>query len=265
MLFKTLYGRSGKSSVFRHPGRQSQCLPNVNHFGMPVALSREGKKSHLYKCFDWGTRMMKSAKVLIAVLLLATGVTAAWGIRGTAVGDPTRVDLQAAFAAASNAHTRYLAFAQKADQEGYGEVASLFRAAARSEQIQAGNYAGLLKKMGASTDAKPTELVLGPTSDNLELSVKAEAHDRDRLYTQFIQRAQAHRDLAAVKLFDYAAKAANEHHRLFAEAYRNLEKLSGTTRKTFYVCAECGLTSSTLNFESCPCCFNASEKFVEVN
>jgi rubrerythrin len=209
--------------------------------------------------------MTKSARVLITVFLLTTGVPAAWGIRGAAVGDPTLVDVQAAFATASNAHTRYVAFAQKADQEGYGEVASLFRAAARAEQVQAGNYAGFLKKMGASTDANRVDLVVDSTSDNLELSVKAEAHDRDRLYTQFIQRAQAHGDLAAVKFFDYAVKAANEHHRLFAEAYRNLEKLSGTSRKTFYVCAECGLTSSTLDFESCPCCFNTNEKFVEVN
>jgi rubrerythrin len=209
--------------------------------------------------------MTKSARVLIAVLLLTTGVTAAWGIRGTAVGHPTFVDLQAAFTAASNAQIRYLAFAQKADQEGYGEVASLFRAAARSEQIQAGNYAGFLKKIGASVDPELDEPVVKSTSDNLERSIKAEAHERERLYPQFIQRAQAHGDLVAVKAFDNTVKAANEHHRLFAEAFRNLEKLSGTSRKTFYVCAECGLTSSTLDFESCPCCFDASKKFIEVN
>ena len=209
--------------------------------------------------------MKKYASVLTLMLLFLTMVGAAYAVQNPPVADRTLENFQTAFNGESNAHVRYVAFATKADQEGYGEVASLFRAAARSEQIQAGNYAGFLKKIGASVDPELDEPVVKSTSDNLELSIKAEAHERERLYPQFIQRAQAHGDLVAVKAFDNTVKAANEHHRLFAEAFRNLEKLSGTSRKAFYVCAECGLTSSTLDFESCPCCFDASKKFIEVN
>jgi hypothetical protein len=58
----------------------------------------------------------------------------------------TLENMQAAYNGESNAHARYLAFAKPADQEGYGEVASLFRAAARAEEIHPGNHAVVIKK-----------------------------------------------------------------------------------------------------------------------
>src|SRR5512138_2292721 len=67
-------------------------------------------------------------------------------------------NLQAAFNGESNAKARYLAFAQKAETEGYGKVASLFRAAARAEDIHANNHAEVIRKLGA----KPTADVKTP-------------------------------------------------------------------------------------------------------
>src|ERR1019366_4733743 len=58
-------------------------------------------------------------------------------------------NLQMAFNGESNAHHRYVAFAKKADDEGYGEVASLFRAAARAEEIHASNHSAVIRKLGA--------------------------------------------------------------------------------------------------------------------
>ena len=72
---------------------------------------------------------------------------------GAAAATTTLDNLQAGFNGESNAHSRYLAFAEKADQEGYGEVASLFRAAAKAEEVHAANHAAVIKKMGGTAQA----------------------------------------------------------------------------------------------------------------
>src|SRR5947209_7262689 len=59
-------------------------------------------------------------------------------------------NLQTAFAGETNAHARYVAFSEKAQAEGFGEVASLFRALAASEQIHASNHAVVIRALGGS-------------------------------------------------------------------------------------------------------------------
>ena len=87
-----------------------------------------------------------SALVLtLALIALPNGAMAA---------TKTLDNLQAGFNGESNAHARYLAFAEKADQEEYGEVASLFRAAAKAEEFHAANHAAVIKKSGRYTPGK---------------------------------------------------------------------------------------------------------------
>jgi rubrerythrin len=71
---------------------------------------------------------------------------------------PTLENLQAAFNGESNARAKYLAFAAKADEEGYAPVASLFRAAAAAEAIHAESHARVIKKMGATPVANITKV-----------------------------------------------------------------------------------------------------------
>src|SRR5271157_4058600 len=94
--------------------------------------------------------------------LIVPGVVVAGA---TAVGESTDTldNLQAAYNGESNANARYLIFARKADEEGYGKVASLFRAAAKAEEIHANNHAAVIEKMGGvpvlnlePTDVKST-------------------------------------------------------------------------------------------------------------
>lgn len=47
-----------------------------------------------------------------------------------------------------NAHARYQAFASRAEAEGMNGAASLFRAAARAEQIHASNHARVIRHIG---------------------------------------------------------------------------------------------------------------------
>ena len=76
-------------------------------------------------------------------------------------------NLETAFNGESNAHARYLAFAEKADQEGYFQIASLFRAAARAEEIHARNHEVEIKKLGGTAQAKIEKPDVKSTKENL--------------------------------------------------------------------------------------------------
>src|ERR1039458_10052520 len=69
-------------------------------------------------------------------------------------------NLLAAFEGESNAHAKYAAFAVKADADGYHGAASLFRAAARAEQIHANNHARVIRQLGggALAEIQPIEV-----------------------------------------------------------------------------------------------------------
>ncbi len=52
----------------------------------------------------------------------------------------TEEDLMAAFAGESQANRKYLAYAKKADKEGFPQIARVFRAAAAAETVHALNH-----------------------------------------------------------------------------------------------------------------------------
>src|SRR6476620_9328683 len=97
-----------------------------------------------------------TATAAFAVIGILSGCTAGTTTELTSAAQPpagmtkTLDNLQAAFDGESNANAKYLAFAKKADEEGYAKVASLFRAAARAEAIRFNNHAQVIKQLGAN-------------------------------------------------------------------------------------------------------------------
>lgn len=182
-----------------------------------------------------------------------------------AVAESTTLDnMQAAYNGESNAHGRYLAFAKKADAEGYGEVASLFRAAARAEEIHASNHAAVIKKMGATPQAKIEAPEVKSTRENLQAAIKGETYERDVMYPDFLKKARLDRNRDAVKSLNYAKTAEAEHAKLYAEALNTLNQLKGSKNLAFYVCPNCGFTARTLPATECPSCYTPKEKFEKV-
>ena len=86
--------------------------------------------------------------------------------------------LKEAFAGESQANRKYLAFAKKADEEGYPQVARLFRAAAEAETVHAHNHLRALKGIGS-------------TADNLEEAIAGETHEFEHMYPEMIEAAKA--------------------------------------------------------------------------
>lgn len=173
-------------------------------------------------------------------------------------------NLQTAFNGESNAHARYLEFAAKADQEGYGSVASLFRAAARAEEIHAANHAVVIRRMGGTPQANIEKPAVKSTAENLAVAIQGETYERDVMYPDFLKQARAERNLDAIQTFNYAKSAETEHARLYAEASSSLAQLKGAA-VSYYVCTICGFTTTKLDFEKCPSCFNPKEKYVAVS
>lgn len=198
-----------------------------------------------------------SALVLtLALIALPNGAIAA---------TKTLDNLQAGFNGESNAHARYLAFAEKAGQEGYGEVASLFRASAKAEEVHAANHAAVIKKLGGMPQANIETPVVKSTKENLEAAIKGESYERDTMYPEFLKQARTEGNRDAVETFNYAKTAEAEHAKLYSKALNDLPKLKGSKAKDYFVCMVCGYTTSNVDFAKCPSCFSHKDRYEKVS
>jgi len=160
--------------------------------------------------------------------------------------------LQAAYRAENIAQERYLAFAAKADEEGYKQAASLFRAVARAEQILYTYHFDAIKELGgvpAEVESQPP--TVGSTKENLEKSSnKAEAEEFDSDYTTYVKAARAEGNRTAAKVLEYARIVEAQNVRLFAVAAKSLDQMRGGP-KGYYICGVSGVVSPTLDAANC--------------
>jgi rubrerythrin len=206
--------------------------------------------------------MIATLEAILSLLLPAAVVAGATQPKSDTTA--TVDNLQAAFNGESNARHRYSAFAEKADAEGYGKVASLFRAASRAEQIHAENHAAVLRNLGAEPKAKIETPEVNTTRENLAAAIRGETYERDEMYPSFIEEARASKNAAAIKTFTYALKAEAEHARLYSQALENLDKLRGKPL-TYYVCTVCGYTTEKLDFLRCLVCGVTKDKYTAIS
>jgi rubrerythrin len=175
-------------------------------------------------------------------------------------------NLLAAFEGESNAHAKYSAFAAKADEDGLHGAASLFRAAARAEQIHATNHAKVIGQMGTRAECEIHKVEVKSTLENLKTALGGENYEIDTMYPGFLAEAKEHKNSGAIRTFHWALEAEKTHSRLYGEAIALLEagkKDSWISKaRNFYVCAVCGYTSEDpQEHEKCPVCNLPWEKF----
>src|SRR5689334_6758669 len=101
-------------------------------------------------------------------------------------GSKTEDNLKAAFAGESQANRRYLYFAQKADVEGYNDVAAVFRSTAEGETGHAHGHLEFLEAVGDPA----TGLAIGKTADNLKAAVAGEKNEYSDQYTRMTKAAR---------------------------------------------------------------------------
>jgi rubrerythrin len=183
-----------------------------------------------------------------------------------AENEVTVQNLFAALEGESNAHAKYLAFAMKADEEGFHGTASLFRAAGRAEQIHAANHARVFKQLGGEARCAIHPVVVTTTLENLRAALDGELHEVEKMYPAFIAEAQTHSNTSAVRTFAGALEAEKAHVRLYGEAIALLRSGKSdswiASAREFYVCPVCGDTTDTEEeHERCPICHAPWEKF----
>jgi len=193
---------------------------------------------------------VRLAFMLAVIFSLSMGVPSLSG----AAQSKTLDNLLAAYNGESNAHAKYLEYAKKADAEGYGKVASLFRAAASAEKIHLTNHAQVIESMGGTPKADIQLPVIKSTKENLEDAVKGESYEQSTMYPEFISQATQEKNSDAIRTFTYALAAEAEHAKLYKAALADLSNWK-TQNTVFYVCPTCGYTVETKpTFQACPVC-----------
>ena len=129
-------------------------------------------------------------------------------------------NLKAAFAGESQANRRYLYFAQKADVEGYNDVAAVFRSTAEGETGHAHGHLEFMEGVGDPA----TGLPIGGTADNLKAAIAGETHEYTDMYPGMAKAARGEGFEEIADWFETLAKAERSHANRFQKALDTLGK-----------------------------------------
>lgn len=162
-------------------------------------------------------------------------------------GENTLSNLKAGFVAESQAHLRNLAFAMKAEQQGYPQVAKLFRAIAEAEAIHAFHH---LRLLGATSD----------TQENLEAAFERE-NLASEAYPRFIRDANREDNQKVAQVFSFTRDVERGHAKLYEKA---LEHMLGDVETDYYVCGVCGYVSDGILPDECPICGAPAKQFKKI-
>jgi rubrerythrin len=158
-------------------------------------------------------------------------------------------NLADAFAGESQANRKYLAFAKKADSEGYTQVAKLFRAAAEAETVHAHNH---LRELGG----------IKSTKENLGEAIHGESYEFQKMYPQMIEDANTEGNKGALRTFNYANEVEKIHAALYQKA---LDNLGENAEADYHICQVCGYTAEGEAPDECPVCKAKKQAFKKVD
>lgn len=164
--------------------------------------------------------------------------------------DLTRKNLGEAFAGESKASQRYKAFAKKAEEEGYGTVARLFRVISESERIHAYNH---LDNLGG----------IKSTLENMDEAWRGEKDEYTSMYPMFMDQAKRDADNNALKTFFWANEAEKVHGDFYAKAMEAAKQGNDLELDTLHVCSVCGFTIEGDLPDKCPVCGQGKDKFIQ--
>lgn len=160
-------------------------------------------------------------------------------------------DLKAAFAGESQANRRYATFAKKADDEGFKQVAKLFRAASEAEAVHAYNH---MRRTGE----------LKSTAENVAAAISGETYEFEKMYPEFLATAKQEKDERATWSFDVARQVEQIHAGLYSKAAEALKNKQDLASIDYYVCNVCGNTVEGEAPNTCPICGAPKKAFIKI-
>lgn len=176
--------------------------------------------------------------------------------------DMTAQNLRSAFGGESQAYQRYMVWGEKAKEEGFSNVALLFKAIAYAEHIHASNHFEALDNCdGDFLVASNAGFGIGTTAQNLEGAKAGEDFEIDQMYPTYNLVAKEQQENEAVRSFHYALEAEKIHSKLFGEARKNVIKGNDYKLESVSICEVCGHTVVDGTPDECPICGAPKEDF----
>ncbi|HRY30471.1 MAG TPA: rubrerythrin family protein [Elusimicrobiota bacterium] len=163
----------------------------------------------------------------------------------------TTDNLKAAFAGESQANRKYLAFAKKAESDGFPQIAKLFRAVAEAETVHAHAH---LRVLGG----------VKKTAENIQSAMDGEAYEFKTMYPDFLAESEKEGHRAASLTFKYALAVEKIHHDLYSKALAASQTGKDLETAPIYVCEVCGHTHIGLPEDKCPICGAGKDRFKEI-
>jgi rubrerythrin len=160
----------------------------------------------------------------------------------------TNDNLAAAFAGESQANRKYLAFAKRAERDGFPNVARLFRAAAEAETVHAHGH---LAALGG----------IGTTADNLAAAVAGETYEHTEMYPPMLAQAEAEGHKAK-RMFGWALRAEEVHAELYGKALDAVRRGEDLPDGEIYLCPVCGHVVMGRPTGPCPICGAKADAYV---
>jgi len=175
-------------------------------------------------------------------------------------------NLQDAFTGETTASAKYAAYSKKAQEEGFTQIALLFKATSASEKIHANNHRAVLEDMGQMVpDVKP-EYEVKTTKENLADAISGESYEIATMYPEFMTAANAADNPLALTSLNYAYRTEQRHKPMYEKALAALKgNQVGTLSAKYYVCPTCGNTYDSTPPKRCRISMTNSERFVEIS
>ena len=184
-------------------------------------------------------------------------------------GDPQKLtieNMKNAFKGETTAHAKYAAFSKKAEEEGYTQIAMLFKAASGAELIHANNHKVVLQRMGEDIPSVTPEFTVGSTMENLKNAIEGESYEFNTMYPNFIKDANAAGNYMAQISLTYAYKVEQKHRDFYKTALKALENGNvSSLPSVYYLCPTCGNTYATTAPARCEISMTDSKLFIKVD
>lgn len=176
----------------------------------------------------------------------------------------TAENLRSAFGGESQAHMRYRIWAEKAEKDGFPNVARLFRATSDAEQVHATYHFKALKDVvGDFSVTSGAVFGYTSTSENLQGAINGEVHEATQMYPAYIAVAEMQNEQEAIRAYKYAIEAEKVHAKLFTKAKEAVDAGKDLEAKTVKLCPVCGYVTIDGDEDKCPLCGAKKDVFIE--
>lgn len=174
-------------------------------------------------------------------------------------------NLQAAFKGETTASAKYAAYSKKAEEDGYHEIALLFKAASVSESVHARNHQAVLEEAAQKVPEIKPEFTVKSTRENLEDAIAGESYEVSTMYPEFIKNAGVAGNQLALISLNYAYKTEQKHKVFYEKALAGLDANNANSLPAvYYVCPTCGNTYESTSPKRCGISMTGSERFVKI-